>query len=162
MSALGLAALSVAQADLAAGIRGGQPGRFQSPDVALRLAAVGIDYPAPWCAAEMFHCFAQATIGQDANPCPRTPSAVHLFKNAPDSCKRILPAPGDVFVLEHRDGWSGHCGIVEAVSPDGQAITTIEGDTNAQGSATGDAMGRHTWTPADGKRGKLLGYLELS
>ena len=160
MSALGLAALAAAQADLAAGVRGGQPGRFQSPEVAARLAAVGIDYPAPWCAAEVFHSFAQAA-GPDANPCPRTPSAVHLFKDAPESCQRILPAPGDVFVVQHANGWSGHCGIVESVSPDYKAITTIEGDTNAAGSATGDAMGRHTWNPEDGKRGRLLGYLEF-
>jgi hypothetical protein len=166
VSALGLAALTVAQADLAAGVRGGQPGRFQSPEVADRLAPVGIDYPAPWCAAEVFHCFAVAAndLGGDLgvpNPCPRTPSAVHLWLNAPSQCRTQFPAPGDVFVVQHANGWSGHCGIVENVSPDGQTITSVEGDTAADGSSTGDAMGRHEWRPADGKRGKLLGYLEF-
>ena len=162
MSALGLAALSVAQADLAAGVRGGQPGRFESPEVAARLAAVNVDYPAPWCAAEVAHCFEVAAFQADiANPCPRTASAVHLFERALAAWRRAIPAPGDVFVVLHADGIHGHCGIVESVSPDGRTITSVEGDTDAAGSSTGDAMGRHTWTPADGARGLLLGYLEL-
>lgn len=173
MSALSLAALAVAQQDLAEGVAGGRPGRFQSPEVATRLAAVGIDYPAPWCSAEVFHCFEVACDADQTpyplsgivprqappNPCPRTPSAVHLWKDSPIESRTQLPAPGDIFVVEHANGWSGHCGLVESVSPSGQEITSIEGDTNAAGSSTGDAMGRHTWTPADGKRGKLLGYL---
>lgn len=169
MSALGLAALAVAQADLLAGVAGGKPGKFQSPEVAARLAAVGIDRPAPWCAAEVFHCFDAATKGQvttavlgQANECPRTASALHLWSLAPLKCRTQLPAPGDVFVVVHSDGIHGHCGIVEEVTPDGQTITSLEGDTNAAGSSTGDAMGRHPmWTPRDGKRGRLVGYLDF-
>lgn len=169
MSALGLAALAVAQADLAAGVRGGRPGRFQSPEVAARLLAVRVDFPAPWCAAEVYHAFSEAcrspAIADSGcgvlNPCPRTASAVHLFTNAPSDCRRTMPAPGDVFVFVHSDGIHGHTGIVESCTPDGQTITSVEGDTSADGSTTGDAMGRHTWTPSDGKRGRLLGYLEL-
>lgn len=161
MSALSLAALAVAQQDLAGGVAGGRPGRFQSPEVATRLAAVGIDYPAPWCAAEVFHCFALAAGAATlpGNPCPRTPSAVHLWKDSPPEARTQFPAPGDIFVVEHANGWSGHCGIVESVSPSGQEITSIEGDSNPAGSSVGDQMARHTWTPADGKRGKLLGFL---
>jgi hypothetical protein len=160
MSVLSMAALKAAQEDLANGIRGGQPGRFQSPEVRARLLEVGINYPAPWCAAEVYDCFQTAATGLGiGNPCPRTPSAVHLFTNAPAECQTRLPAPGDVFVVMHSDGVHGHCGIVESCSPGGDEITTIEGDTNAEGSSTGDAMGRHTWRPKDGKRGKLLGYL---
>lgn len=174
MSALGLAALAVAQADLLAGVSGGKPGKFQSPEVADRLAAVGIDRPAPWCAAEVFHCFdaAARAIAEAAAPtggtftwsttCPRTASALHLWSLAPLKCRTQLPAPGDVFVVVHADGIHGHCGIVEAVTPDGQTITSVEGDTNAEGSSTGDAMGRHVmWTPRNGKRGRLVGYLEF-
>ena len=162
MSILSLAALQAAQEDLKNGVRGGVTGRFASPEVAARLASVGIGYPAPWCAAEVYDCF--MTAANDAgvpNPCPRTPSAVHLWLNAPMQARQKLPAPGDVFVVEHADGIHGHCGIVESCSPGGDEITTIEGDTNAEGSSTGDAMGRHTWRPADGKRGKLLGYVSL-
>lgn len=55
----------------------------------------------------------------------------------------------------------GHCGFVESCSPAGDVVTTVEGDTNAEGSSTGDAVGRHTWTPASGERGRLLGYLDI-
>lgn len=169
MSALGLAALAVAQADLVAGVRGGQPGRFESPEVAARLAAVGLDRPAPWCAAEVFHCFEVACSTPDVddvrglsvpNPCPRTASALHLWELAPLQCRTQLPAPGDVFIVDHGQG-RGHCGIVATVSPDGQSITSVEGDTNAAGSSTGDAMGEHFWKPSDGARGRLVGYLDL-
>jgi hypothetical protein len=160
MSTLSMAALAVAKQDLANGIRGGQPGKFQSAEVAARLLEVGVIYPAPWCAAEVYDCFATAASDLDVpNPCPRTPSAVHLWKNSPTEFRQTLPAPGDVFVLEHHDGWSGHCGIVESCSPGGDEITTIEGDSNPDGSSTGDRMARHTWKPGEGKRGKLLGYL---
>ena len=169
MSALGLAALVVAQGDLAAGVHGGGPGRgrFESPEVAARLAAVGIKYPAPWCAAEGVPLgFEMARAPQSLEPA--TPAyrrrVSHLWELAttrpPFAAVAVLPAPGDVFVLVHSDGIHGHTGIVESASPDGKTITTIEGDTNAEGSSTGDAMGR-PWTPADGKRGKLLGYLEF-
>jgi hypothetical protein len=167
VSALGLAALAVAQADLDAGVRGGGPGfgRFDSPEVAARLAAVGIKYPAPWCAAEVFHCFEVARGEQALNPCPRTAGAFHLWELAttrpPFAAVAKLPAPGDVFVLVHSDGIHGHTGIVESASPDGKTITTVEGDTSPDGQHNGDQMGRHTWKPADGKRGKLLGYLEF-
>lgn len=168
MSALGLAALAVAQADLLANVRGGQPGKFDGPEVAARLAAVGVHAPAPWCAAEVFHCFDAATQALDVaaggtdtpNPCPRTAGALHLWDLAPKECRRQLPAPGDVFVVDHGKG-RGHCGIVATVSPDGQSITSIEGDTNAAGSSTGDAMGEHFWQPSEGARGRLVGYLEL-
>jgi hypothetical protein len=55
----------------------------------------------------------------------------------------------------------GHVGFVSIVSPDGQTITSVEGDTNAAGSSTGDAVGEHLWSPRDGGRGRLVGYLHL-
>lgn len=163
MSALGLAALAVAQADLAANIHGGQPRRFEGPEVNARLAAVHLGPGSPWCAAEMVHCFdvAAAANPELPNYCPRVASAVHLFKNAPVECVVKLPAPGDVFMVIHADNIHGHCGIVESVTPDGQTITSVEGDTNADGSSTGDAMGQHTWTPSEEKRGRLLGYVDF-
>ena len=112
-----------------------------------------------WCAAFVFHCFAEAAFQLDVpNPCPCTASALHLFQQAPSAAHVELPAPGDVFVLVHPDGIHGHCGFVLSCSPGGDVITSIEGDTNATGSSTGDAVGRHVeWTPADGKRGRPTG-----
>ena len=174
MSQLGIAALSAAQQALAAGVRGGQPERFQGPEVTQYLADVGITYPAPWCAAFVYWCFEQAVAadltGIAVNPCPRTAGALHLYELAPARCRVNLPAPGDVFVLSHGGG-KGHVGIVESASPDGFQITSVEGDTFATlaearaagdpAARAGDSVGRHTWNPADGTRGSLLGYLEL-
>lgn len=174
MSQIGLAALSAAQQALAAGVRGGQPERFQGPEVTQYLADVGITYPAPWCAAFVYWCFEQAVAadltGIAVNPCPRTAGALHLYELAPARCRVNLPAPGDVFVLSHGGG-KGHVGIVESASPDGFQITSVEGDTFATlaeaqaagdpAARAGDSVGRHTWNPADGTRGSLLGYLEL-
>jgi len=170
LSALSLAALTFAQNALDTGVHGGQPVRFSSPEIDQYLLNVGLDRPLPWCAAFVYSCFEQACADlcdadpegpHPTNPCPRTASALHLFSEAPVDAQIFPPAPGDVFVLVHPDGIHGHCGFVEAVSPDGNEITTVEGDTNAAGSSTGDAVGRHVWTPSDGTRGRLLGYLSL-
>ena len=177
MSALSLKALAAAQAALAAGVHGGQPARFRGPEVDVYLANVGLDAEHdgangpgyPWCSAFVYSMFkaALAEFGGDLNPCPRTASALHLWNNAPDSARlegleASLPAPGDVFVLVHHDGIHGHTGFVESVSPDGRTITTVEGDTDTSGSSTGDAVGRHeNWTPSDGTRGRLLGFLDF-
>jgi CHAP domain len=162
MSVLSLTALAAAQAALNAGVCGGKPTRFCGPEVNGYLASVGLSPGYPWCSAFVYSCFKNASDWLQAeNTCPRTASAVRLFHEAEKYVVQFPPAPGDVFVLIHRDGIHGHCGIVESVSPSGQEITSVEGDTNAEGSSTGDACGRHTWTPADGSRGRLLGYLAL-
>ena len=156
-----MAALQEAKFCLADGVKGGDPHRFMGPEVNEYLAAVGLGPGFPWCAAFVYHLFRVASTQLEvANPCPKTGSAVHLWTNADDAFKTQLPAPGDIFVVMHHDGVHGHCGIVESASPAGDLITTIEGDTNAEGSSTGDAVGRHVeWMPKDGSRGTLLGYL---
>lgn len=174
MSTLSLSALTFAQQALAAGVRGGQPARFQGPEVTAYLTDVGIAYPAAWCAAFVYSMFEQAVAadltGIAINPCPRTAGALHMYELAPLRCRVRLPAPGDVFVLSHGGG-KGHVGFVESVSPDGLEITTVEGDTFATlaeaealgdpAARTGDSVGRHTWNPSDGARGHLLGFLEF-
>lgn len=173
MSALGLAALAVAQSELASGIHGGGApwGRFRGPRVDDYQRAVGLALPAdisleghPWCAAGVYWCFREAAKGVatqlPANPCPRTPGALHMWDTSPLTARRQLAAPGDVFVLNKGKG-RGHVGFVLAVSPDGKTLTTIEPDTNAAGSTTGDAWGQHLWQPGDGARGQLVGYLEF-
>lgn len=168
MSALGLIALAVAQAELTRGVRGGLPGwgRFRSPDIDAYMALVGLKPHAdreqegwPWCAAAVHACFAKAA-GDQPNPCPRTAGAIHLWDTSPVAARAQLPAPGDVFVLDKEKG-RGHVGFVATVSPDGQTISSCEPDTNASGSTTGDAWGERFWRPRDGARGVLKGYLEL-
>jgi len=67
-----------------------------------------------------------------------------------------------VFVLDTGEpGGAGHVGIVETVSPAGDVITSVEGNSRGPGSATADCVATHKWKPKDGTRGKLLGYLSL-
>jgi hypothetical protein len=188
MSALSLSALKFAQDALSAGVKGGDPARFRGKEVDAYLASVGLmvaDQPNgnaplivgpgyPWCAAFVYWCFEQAVAadktGIAINPCPRTAGALHLYERAPLKCRAALPAPGDVFVLSHGGG-KGHTGLVESVSPDSLTVTTVEGDTYATlakaqaagdpAARSGDSVGRHTWTPGGGKRGVLLGWLDL-
>jgi hypothetical protein len=109
------------------------------------------------------------TIGDDTDtptavppvPCPRTAGALHLWELAPLTARTQLPAPGDVFVLDRGKG-RGHVGFVVTASPGGNVIGTIEPDTSSSSSATGDAWGEHPfWSPTDGARGKLVGYLNF-
>lgn len=177
MSALSLAVLAVAQAELARGVRGGLPGwgRFRSPDIDAYMTLVGLkphEDPMqegwPWCAAAVHAMFAKAcswdgdAIGPPLdNPCPRTAGALHLWELAPLKARTQLPAPGDVFVLDHGKG-RGHVGFVATVSPDGKTIGSVEPDSNPAGSRIGDQWAEHPlWQPTDGARGRLVGYLEL-
>lgn len=173
---MGLAALAVAQGELAKHVRGGlwPYGRFRSPEIDGYMRLVGLTPHAdtglegwPWCAAAIHHCFDEAVAnlwdsgGPDVeNTCPRTAGAIHLWDTSPIKARTQLPAPGDVFVVAHEKG-RGHCGIVASVSPDGHTIRSVEGDTNAAGSSTGDSWGEHLWSPRDGVRGRLLGFLDL-
>jgi len=179
VSALALAALAVAQGELAKGVRGGGPGwgRFRGIEVDAYQRSVGLALSPnpkveghPWCAAGVYACFEQACSHVDIaadgatetpNPCPRTAGALHMWDTSPLTARTQLPEPGAVFVLDHGKG-KGHVGFVSAVSPDGLTITTVEPDTNASGSTTGDAWGEHLWAPADGARGRLVGYLVFS
>jgi len=124
----------------------------------------GAPVGSPWCASfvHAMHKAASDYLGI-FNPCPRTASTHALWTMADPASKSSLPAPGDVFVVDHgldaEGNRIGHCGIVIAVTPDGQTIVSIEGNTNAAGSREGDSVAQHTWRPRDGKRGTLLGYI---
>lgn len=168
-SPLSLRALQIARYAEHRGIRGGLPGwgKFRGPDVDGYQREVGLalseniaDEGHPWCASAQYAIHKQAEGSGQASECPRTGSALHLAAAAPAHCKLEAPRPGAVFVLEHADHVHGHCGIVETAWPDG-SVTSVEGDTSGAGSSTGDSWGRHTWNPADGRRGKLAGWFDF-
>jgi hypothetical protein len=175
VSALALAALAVAQGELAKGVRGGRPGwgRFRGLEVDAYQRGVGLALSPdpsveghPWCAAAVYACFergiddAGTEVGaaRAPNPCPRTAGALHMWDTSPLTARTQIPEVGAVFVLDHGKG-KGHVGFVSAVSHDGLTITTVEPDTNAAGSTAGDAWGEKMWRPSDGARGRLVGYL---
>jgi|SRR6185369_2990227 len=110
------------------------PGSNRGPEVDEYVRSVGLD-PAgayPWCAAFLYWCFMQAKIGA-VNPCPRTGSALGMWKLSPDSAKGKIE-PGAVFVMDFGHG-TGHVGFIESI--DGAWLTTIEGNTNVEGQREG-------------------------
>jgi len=160
MSAFTDALLTAARATLGVHEEGG---RNRGPRIDEWNDAVHAPPGSPWCAAwtHGMHEIAAKACGIP-NPCPRTAGALKLWHMAPEAARRQLPAPGDVFVLDTGDpGGFGHVGIVELVTPDGQTIVSIEGNTNAAGSREGDRVAKHAWKPGEGRRGRLMGYLSL-
>lgn len=150
------------QGQLADGIKGGHPHRFEGPVVTQALASVGIKYPAPWCSAIVFYDHAMEETPAEPSHCPRTASALKMAAKAPAWCKLPGPQPGAVGILRHADGIHGHVVVCKVVGPLPGQVGTIEGDTNAAGSSTGDAMGEHPcWEPALGERGVLLGWFDF-
>lgn len=153
------AALSVAITQL--GIRevGGQN---RGADVELYLAAAGGVAGESWCAAFLYWCFRRAAnILTIPNPCPKTLRALEMWSKSDVQFHRTVPTRGAIFVMDHGQGL-GHTGLVETAYPDG-TIATVEGNTNREGSRNGDSVWRHTaWDPKGGKRGVLVGYVDLA
>lgn len=132
------------------------------PDIDRWLANVGHRPGDPWCAAWVHEMHKMAAaICLVENPYPKTAGALRTWDMADPSWRETLPAPGDVFVVEHDNG-RGHVGIVELVTPDSQTIVSIEGNTNAAGSREGDQVAKHAWKPSEGRRGRLVGYINFS
>jgi hypothetical protein len=103
------------------------------PKVSEYLHYVGINHPAPWCAAWVSYVFGQA--GYNA---PKTAWSPDLFP-----AKRSLKAPRSGFVLGiyfPALKRIAHCGIVEQVKDD--LVYSIEGNTNGNGSREGDGVYR--------------------
>jgi hypothetical protein len=124
-------------------------GSNRGPQVDQYLRSVGID-PAqgsfPWCAAFVYFCFQQAaiTLGR-ANPVIKTGGVLDLWNRAgaagiprlgtPECVDNpSLVLPGMIFIIVNSNG-NGHCGLVEAIT--GTFLTTIEGNTNDNGSREG-------------------------
>jgi len=168
-SPLSLRALARMQQQVAAGVRGGvKPwARFRGPEVDGFQRAVGLPLPPsvseqgfPWCAAVQYANHVASVDPGEFSYCPRTASAVHMAVNAPAWGRLDGPRPGAVGVLRHRDMVHGHVVQCESVGERGD-VTTVEGDTNADGSSTGDHAGRHTWNPAAGTRGEVMGWWDF-
>lgn len=103
-------------------------GSNRGPEVDQYLQAVGIRFPAPWCAAFVVWCHNRAGI-----EIPRTGGVLDLWNKS--AANRVNePQPGDVMILDYGKG-KGHTGIVESVA--GDLVHTIEGNTNDEGSREG-------------------------
>jgi len=138
------------------GVMESPPGSNRGPRVDQYLRAVGLDPSAgsfAWCAAFVYFCFMQAANAQRVpNPAIKDAGVLDLWNRAGSAgVRRIgfeeanaspnLVQPGSVFVIktgtEH-----GHVGLVEKVA--GVGLTTIEGNTNVDGSREGIGVFRRT------------------
>lgn len=137
-------------------------GKNRGPRIDEWNTAVHAPVGSPWCAAWVFgmHAIAATSCGV-TNFCPQTAGALKLWHRG-ISFRVPMPVPGSVFVLDTGDpGGFGHVGIVEVVSPSGDLVVSIEGNTNDAGSREGNTVARHSWRPSEEKRGKLMGYLSF-
>lgn len=131
-------------------------GSNRGPKVDAYLRCVGLD-PASghysWCAAFVYWCFDQAAASLHVpNPVIRMAGVLDHWKRAgTQGIRRIscaecadqpsLVQPGMILVLS-TGGGNGHTGLVEAVR--GFYLTTIEGNSNNDGSREGIGVVRQT------------------
>jgi len=131
-------------------------GSNRGPEVDLYLRTVGLDPNAgsfPWCAAFIYFCFDKAArqLGI-ANPAIKDAGVldcwnkagarpIHRIAASEASNTPSLVKPGMVFVLR-TGGDTGHMGLIEKMQ--GSLLTTIEGNTNLNGSREGIGVFRRT------------------
>jgi len=107
------------------------------------LAAVGINTPAPWCAAFAFYCISQVekTLGIHS-PLYKCGHVLTVWNHSPQSQRLTTPEVGSLAVWQHYSSGAptseGHIGIVTGV-PKPNIIQTIEGNTS--GSSFVDRSG---------------------
>jgi uncharacterized protein (TIGR02594 family) len=147
--------VAVARGEL--GVR--EVGTNKGPRVEEYLGSVGLKGGFAWCSAFVYWCFSQTREPGKDIECPRTAGALAMWEKAESHQRRLTPTIGSVFVLAKGKGL-GHVGIVEQIHEDGR-VTSIEGNTNAEGSREGDCVARHTWDPRTNKRGWLVGFLDF-
>jgi len=145
-SALGLKAIEIAEGEI--GVRETPLGSNRGPKVDLYMTAtspgsIGL----PWCMAFVYWCFKEAAsdLGRGA-PVPKTAGVLRGWDLAqsvptativPAAAARRNPslvAPGMVFYMDFGQG-AGHTGIV--VDNVNGWLTTIEGNSNAEGGREG-------------------------
>lgn len=121
----------------------------------LKLVGLGKGYA--WCMAFVYRCFYEAAVqlGVD-NPVPRTAGVLNCMRMSPKDKvinKKDATAenvrPGAQFIMDYGRG-RGHTGIVVSFNSDG-TFTTIEGNTDANGSRTGGMVCKRTRSLSDAK-----------
>jgi len=118
----------------------------RGPEIDIYLRTVGLNPVGQhysWCMAYVYWCFNEAAKSLGIkNPLVKTAGCLNQWNGS--KCPKIkmadavndpsLVKPGFIFIIDHGQG-NGHTGIVESVN--GGLITTLEGNTNNDGSANG-------------------------
>jgi len=106
--------------------------------VARYLKSVGLGEGYPWCMAFIYWCVdvAAKRLGVD-NPLVKTGGVLYQWTHStlqklPPRASNLMP--GDIFIIDTGSG-HGHAGFVKEIH--GGYITTIEGNSNDNGSREG-------------------------
>jgi len=125
-------------------------GSNSGPEVNKYHDAVGIPHGDPWSIAFIYWCFSLACADfKMPNPLYKAGRVIDVWNNT--DAKKILAAdvktntslilPGQIFIIS-AGGIFGHAGLIDKV--DGDILTTIEGNTNTNGSDKGIGVYRRT------------------
>lgn len=136
-------------------------GRNDGPELREWLRLVRLDKPAEWCAATVYAAAHDVSkyLGI-VNPCPRTAGALKLYTLSDPVTHVVVPRRGCLLILDHGKG-KGHAGVITAVFPDG-TLSWWSGNTNAEGSRTGDSLLIKTGDPEEVHHADLVGFVDLS
>jgi hypothetical protein len=123
------------------------------PEVNAYLERCGVRPGLFWCCAFVYYCFDEAAraLGR-VNTMVKTAGCLDHWNRATAHHAKRIPAsqalasrdaikPGMIFIIDHGSGF-GHTGLVEKVA--GEALTTIEGNTDASRTREGGGVYRLT------------------
>nr|WP_067054078.1 CHAP domain-containing protein [Mucilaginibacter sp. L294] len=120
---------------------------FVNKDFGKKLIQVGFYQGAPWCAFFVKLVYGEAYYDikflHEAIAKNNTGGALDTLKrheNAGVFTVGETPKPGAIVLWRHGSGTTGHAGIVVAVDEANNTMTTVEGNTNANGSREGDRV----------------------
>lgn len=108
------------------------------------LASVGLKGGYSWCMAFVYWCANESAKSQTGkiNPLVKTAGVMAQWNTVNKKYKfKTFPQVGDIFIMDFGRGL-GHTGIVISVQSD--TITTIEGNSNDEGSREGYEVCKRT------------------
>lgn len=117
------------ESEHAKGIHETPDGSNDSPRIRQYLASVGLDFPAPWCAATRV-CAETEVFGSPKILRSGLVAAIWndgLKRKIAHSVGNYSPIPADVAIMLHGDG-TGHLTTVYRVGDDGQSLNCHEGN----------------------------------
>jgi len=121
-------------------------GQNDGPAVEMFLDSVGLKKGQPWCMAFLYWCFKIAAGRVNAkNPLIRTGHCLTQLRAMPVENVHSTPEVNDIGIMD-LGGGTGHCFMVTGLM--GAKITTIEGNTNNNGSRNGNEVTGHIRTVA--------------
>jgi hypothetical protein len=112
-------------------------GSNKGPDVEKYLKSVGLGGGYAWCMSFVYWCVQQAATEMGIkNPLVKTGGVMVQWNST--TCRKVPKTgnvqPGDIFIMQFGHG-TGHTGFVMKV--ENNAVYTIEGNTNDDGSREG-------------------------